>query len=127
MLISLTIQAGLFSAALTSFIIDSKQNLTASPADQMVFYRQQNAALLARISEQIYSIDPQASPSLTLPPSFSDFKPSASDICINTLWFMSLVFGLSAALLAILVQQWVRYYMHVFRQHSDPLKSAQLR
>jgi hypothetical protein len=40
---------------------------------------------------------------------------------------MSLVFGLFAALLATLVQQWVRDYMHVFQRYSDPLKSAGLR
>jgi hypothetical protein len=36
-------------------------------------------------------------------------------------------FSLSAALLAILVQQWVRDYMHGFERYSDPLKSARLR
>jgi len=40
---------------------------------------------------------------------------------------MSLIFSLSAALVAILVQQWVRDYMHVFQRYSDPLKSARLR
>jgi hypothetical protein len=40
---------------------------------------------------------------------------------------MALVFSLSAALLVILVQQWVRDYMHVFQRYSDPLKSARLR
>jgi hypothetical protein len=40
---------------------------------------------------------------------------------------MSLVFSLSAALLATLVQQWVRDYMHVFLRYNDPLKSARLR
>jgi len=40
---------------------------------------------------------------------------------------MALIFSLSAALLAILVQQWVRDYMHVFQRYSDPLKSARLR
>lgn len=40
---------------------------------------------------------------------------------------MSLIFSLLAALLAILVQQWVRDYMHVFQQYGDPLKSARLR
>ena len=40
---------------------------------------------------------------------------------------MSLVFSLLAALLAILVQQWVRDYMHVFQRYGDPLKSARLR
>ncbi len=40
---------------------------------------------------------------------------------------MALIFSLSAALLATLVQQWVRDYMHVFQRYSDPLKSARLR
>jgi hypothetical protein len=49
------------------------------------------------------------------------------DVRINAYWFMSLVFSLSAALLATLVQQWVRDYMHVFQRYSHPLKSARLR
>ena len=40
---------------------------------------------------------------------------------------MALVLSLVAALLAILVQKWVRDYMHVFNRYSDPLKSARLR
>ena len=40
---------------------------------------------------------------------------------------MSLALSLLAALLAILVQRWVRDYMHVFQQYGNPLKSAQLR
>ena len=40
---------------------------------------------------------------------------------------MSLVFSLLAALLAILVQQWVRDYMHVSKRYGDPLKSSRLR
>ena len=50
-----------------------------------------------------------------------------SDIRINAFWFMALAFSLSAALLAILVQQWVRDYMHVFQRYSDPQKSARMR
>jgi hypothetical protein len=40
---------------------------------------------------------------------------------------MALAFSLSAALLAVLVQQWVRDYMHVFQRYGDPLKSARIR
>ena len=40
---------------------------------------------------------------------------------------MSLVFSLTAALLATLVQQWVRDYMHVFQRYGNPLKSTRLR
>ena len=120
-------QAGLFSAILTAFIIDSKQDLKVSPADQMVYYLQQNVAILDQISHQISSIAPQVSIPSTPPLPFPSFNPLASDLRVNAFWFMALVFSLSTALLATLVQQWVREYMHVFQRYSDPLKSARLR
>ena len=121
------LQAGLFSTSLTSFIIDSKQNLKVNPADQMVYYLQQNVAMLAQISQQMTSIAPQISIPSSSPPPYPGSSPSPSDIRVNVFWFMALVFSLSAALLAILVQQWVRDYMHVFLRYSDPLKCARLR
>ena len=120
-------QAGLFSAALTSFIIDRIQGLQVDPAQQLVYYQQQNVALLAQISQQISSIAPHLSIPSTLPPPYPDFRPSSSDVRVNAYWFISLVCSLSAALLATLVQRWVRDYMHVFQRYSHPLKSARLR
>ena len=120
-------QAGLFSAALTSFVVDSKQNLQANPTDKMVYYLEQHSTILSQISQQIASIAPQVSIPSTPPPPFPPFTPSASDIRINAFWFMALAFSLSAALLAILVQQWVRDYMHVFQRYGDPQKSARMR
>src|SRR6266850_1492192 len=120
-------QAGLFSAVVTAFIIDSKQNLKASPEDKMEYYFQQNNALLDQISRQISFISPQLSIPSTPPAPFPDFKPSAFDIRVNVFWFMALILSLSAALLATLVQQWVRDYMHVFQWYSDPLKRARAR
>ena len=120
------VQAGLFSAALTSFLVDSAHSLRVDPAQQMVFYQQQNVALLVQISKQLSSITPQISIPSTPLPSYH-FSPNASDVRVNAFWAMSLVFSLSAALLATLVQQWVRDYMHVFQRYSNPLKSARLR
>ncbi|KAF8262908.1 hypothetical protein EI94DRAFT_1687705 [Lactarius quietus] len=124
---SVLIFAGLFSAALTSFLADSIDSLQVDPAQQMVYYQQQNVALLAQISKQVSSITPQVSIPSALPPPYPDFRPNPSDVRVNAFWFMSLVFSLFAALLAILVQQWVRDYMHVFQRYSNPLKSARLR
>src|SRR6266850_794423 len=120
-------QAGLFSAVVTAFIIDSKQNLKARPEDKMEYYFQQNNALLDQISRQISFIAPQLSIPSTPPAPFPDFKPSASDIRVNVFWFMALIFSLFAALLATLVQQWVRDYMYVFQRYTDPLKRARVR
>jgi hypothetical protein len=92
----------------------------------MVYYLQQNVALLDQISRQIVTIAPQVTIPST-PPPFSSFKPSENDIRVNVFWFMALIFSLVAAFLAILTQQWVRNYMHVFQRYSDPLKCARLR
>ncbi|KAH9036513.1 hypothetical protein EDB85DRAFT_761295 [Lactarius pseudohatsudake] len=127
---SVLIFAGLFSAALTSFLIDKIHDLQPDPAQQMVYYQQQNVALLAQTSQQLASIASQVSTSPTPPPPYA-FIPSfilnPSDVRVNAFWFMSLVFSITAALLATLVQQWVRDYMHVFQRYSNPLKSARLR
>ena len=93
----------------------------------MVYYQQQNVALLAQISKQVSSIAPQVSIPSALPTPYPTFSPNPSDVRVNVFWFMSLVFSLTAALLATLVQQWVRDYMHVFQRYSNPLKSARLR
>ncbi|KAI9435184.1 hypothetical protein H4582DRAFT_708439 [Lactarius indigo] len=118
--------AGLFSAALTSFLVDKIHDLQPDPTQQMVFYQQQNVALLAQISQQVSSIAPQVSISSAPLPTYA-FSLNPSDVRVNVFWFMSLVFSLSTALLATLVQQWVRDYMHVFQRYSNPLKSARLR
>ena len=93
----------------------------------MVYYLQQHSTILSQISQQIASIAPQLSIPSPPPQPFPAFKPAASDIRINAFWFMALAFSLSAALLAILVQQWVRNYMHVFQRYSDPQKRARMR
>jgi hypothetical protein len=117
----------LFSAALTAFVNDSKENLQVKPQDEMVYYLRQHSIILSQISQQLSSITPQVSIPSAPPPPFPEFNPLPSDIRINIFWFMSLIFSLLAALLAVLVQQWVRDYMHVFQRYSDPLKSARLR
>jgi hypothetical protein len=123
----MTPQAGLFSAVLTAFVVDSKQNLTPSPADETVYYLRQHSAILSQISVQLSSIAPQVAIPSTPPPPFPPFSPLASDVRVNVFWFMALAFSLLAALLAILIQQWVRKYMHVFQRYGDPLKSSRVR
>jgi hypothetical protein len=93
----------------------------------MVYYQQQNVALLAQISNQVSSIAPQVSIPSSPPPPYPDFSPNPSDVRVNAYWFMSLVFSLSAAFIATLVQQWVQDYMQLFVRFGSPLKRARLR
>jgi hypothetical protein len=81
--------------------------------------------MLNQISQQLASVGSQTN--LTPPLPYPTFHVSASDRRVNIFWVISLVFSLSAALLATLVQQWVRAYMRIFQQSSNPLKTARIR
>lgn len=120
-----SLQAGLFAGTLTAFIVDRYQNLQQTPAQQSAFFLQQSTVLLNQISYQLSSLGAQFPANLSLPG--YNFHPSASDVRVNTYWFMSLVFSLSAALLATLVQRWAWDYMHIFRRYGHPLKIARMR
>ena len=113
-----THKAGLFSAALTGLVIDRSQAIQPTPALQSAFFQKQSALLLNQISQQLSSLGAQApiSPDISL--SDPTVNPSASDVRVNICWFMSLVFSLSAALLATLVQRWAQDYMHMFQLYS---------
>jgi hypothetical protein len=123
-----SVQAGLFSAVLTSFVVPKIQDIDDSdPTKQSVYYLNQSVQILAQISQQIASIGNQIPLNVTQPLPHPTFHPSASDRRVNVYWLMSLVFSLCAALLATLVQQWVRSYMRVFQRSGNPLKTARIR
>ncbi|KAI0312355.1 hypothetical protein OF83DRAFT_1286945 [Amylostereum chailletii] len=116
--------AGLYSASLTAFLVESYQNLESDPAAQTVTLMQQSILLLSQISRQLNGTQSNLQfpvPDIALP------GPAASDVRINIYWFMSLVFSLTAALFATIVQQWVRDYMHVFQRYNHSLKRARIR
>ena len=129
-LTSLSSQAGLLSGVLTAFVVPKIQDLKVDPTVQSVYYQNQSTQILDQISQQLASVGSQiltnstpSMPSLLYP----TFHASASDRRVNVYWLISLVCSLSAALLATLVQQWVRAYMRIFQQSSNPLKTARIR
>ncbi|KAF7332632.1 hypothetical protein MKEN_00146000 [Mycena kentingensis (nom. inval.)] len=112
----LVIFAALFSAILTAFIIESASNLSVSTGDRTV-------QLLARISAQLEASARGTVFQMQQDPPF--VAPTTAIIC-NSLWFISLGLSLSAALLAILVQQWVRDFLHKTDIYSAPLIRARI-
>jgi hypothetical protein len=91
-------QAGLFSAVLTTFVVATFDSLQED-------YSRVTADALYHISQQLR--DPTTS-SLS---SRTPFQPETSDVRVNMLWLISLVASLFAALLSILVKQWLAEYM----------------
>ena len=97
-----------------------------NPAQQSVYYQYQSVQILAQISQQIASIGTQIPLNVTQPLPYPIFHPSASDRRVNVFWLMSLVSSLSASLLATVVQQWTRSYLHVYQRSKNPLKTARI-
>ncbi|KAF8266281.1 hypothetical protein EI94DRAFT_217343 [Lactarius quietus] len=111
---------GLFSATVASFIIESYQQLQPDSGDTTVL-------LLAQISQQLAALSNGTSISIpsTLPN--QTFRPSTSAVRVNILWFLSLTLSLTCALLATLMQQWVRRYLQVSQRWYAPYKRARIR
>ncbi|KAI9458007.1 hypothetical protein BJY52DRAFT_1374029, partial [Lactarius psammicola] len=53
--------------------------------------------------------------------------PPLSDVVVNVLWLLSLVFSLSSALFATLFQQWSRRYLELTQRRVAPHKRARIR
>ncbi|KAK1235154.1 hypothetical protein PQX77_001631 [Marasmius sp. AFHP31] len=95
---TLLVFAGLFSAVVTAFTIESYKWLQEAPEDTTV-------TLLKQISQQLNGT------SVSDP---DEFAVSSSVIAINVLWFLSLIIALVDALFALLCKQWLREH----RRHT---------
>ncbi|KAF7358593.1 hypothetical protein MSAN_01197800 [Mycena sanguinolenta] len=108
--------AGLFSAILTAFLIESYTTLSPDSGDTTIL-------LLTQISNQLGGIANGSSVVIPPPPTF--VTPVTSLVC-NTLWFISLGLSLSCALIATLVQQWAREFLHKSEMRSAPILRARI-
>ncbi|KAG6829869.1 hypothetical protein H0H92_003213 [Tricholoma furcatifolium] len=116
------LQAGLFSATVTAFIIDSYKLLeTDSGVGTEELLTQILALQIVAASLNTSAVQLPT----TLPTTTSE--PSASAILINVLWFLSLTCSLAAALCVTLVQQWIRDYLQRIQQTNQPQKRATIR
>ncbi|KAK6995905.1 hypothetical protein R3P38DRAFT_2374909, partial [Favolaschia claudopus] len=112
----LLIFAGLFSAILTAFLIESYKTLTPDSGDDM-------KAVLIQISTQLSGIANGSSVDLPAPESF--VPPTSSLVC-DLLWFISLGLSLSCALIATLVEQWARDFKYKTEMRSAPVIRARI-
>ncbi|KAJ7478628.1 hypothetical protein B0H11DRAFT_2028071 [Mycena galericulata] len=108
--------AGLFSASLTAFIIESYKTLTPDSGDT-------TAALLAQISKQLAASASGETFQVPTPAVF--VIPKTSVVC-NTLWFISLGLSLSCALIATLVEQWAREFVQRAEMRPSPVIRARI-
>jgi len=94
-------KAGLFSAVVTAFIIESYKALKQDPAEILLL------RILTQLEGRVNGTDILTN---------SKFTPTPSDIRVNTLWFLSLIFSLTTVLIGIIALQWLREHL---RPHTD--------
>ncbi|KAK7019574.1 hypothetical protein R3P38DRAFT_3359135 [Favolaschia claudopus] len=111
--------AGLFSAVLTAFLIESYKTLNPDPEDLTVL-------LLTRISEQIVASAHGNASHIPPPLELNDNGPTRTALACNALWFLSLGLSLSCALIATLLEQWAREFLHRTDIHSAPVIRARV-
>ncbi len=100
------LKTGLFSATVAAFIIESYKKLSPDSGDT-------TNALLAQISVQLVNVSNGTPLVSVAAQSGQPFKPTASAVRVNVLWFLSLILSLTCALSATLMQQWVRRYQEL--------------
>ncbi|KAJ7668257.1 hypothetical protein B0H17DRAFT_1018536 [Mycena rosella] len=108
--------AGLFSASLTAFIIESYKTLIPDSGNSTV-------QLLAQISQQLAAA---ANGDTFTPPPPTVFRASTTSLVCNALWFISLGLSLTCALIATLLEQWARDFLHRADMRSAPIIRARI-
>ncbi|KAJ7153306.1 hypothetical protein C8R46DRAFT_912628, partial [Mycena filopes] len=108
--------AGLFSASLTAFLIESYKTLNPDQGDTTI-------RLLSQISDQLAASASGTTFDIQPPGAFT---PSTSALVCNTLWFLSLGLSLTCALVATLLEQWARDFIHRSEIRSAPLIRARI-
>ncbi|ESK89192.1 hypothetical protein Moror_5199 [Moniliophthora roreri MCA 2997] len=111
---TLLVFAGLFSAVVTTFAIESYKWLSEDPAETTV-------TLLKQISQQLVNASQV--------PSEEVFEVDPSSVRINCFWVLSLIFSLTSSLFALLCKQWLREHRRdtLTRSQAETLALVQLR
>ncbi|PPQ63676.1 hypothetical protein CVT24_004561 [Panaeolus cyanescens] len=114
---NLLIFAGLFSGIVTAFALEAGKDLKEEPAEATTFILAQLALHLMKNSSQ---------PPLNLPQgALVSFSVSPQNLRYNLFIFISLILGLSTALIGILCLQWLREFQQ--REHLSDRDSLELR
>ncbi|ESK84845.1 hypothetical protein Moror_14970 [Moniliophthora roreri MCA 2997] len=114
---TLLVFAGLFSAVVTAFTIESYQWLEDDPADTTVTFLARIIAIQLNVSQSSAEVVP------------TQFEPDSSSIRINCFWFLSLILSLTSALFGLLCKQWLREHQRdtPTRTPGEALALRQLR
>ncbi|KAJ7710562.1 hypothetical protein B0H17DRAFT_970104, partial [Mycena rosella] len=109
--------SGLFSAILAAFVVESYKDLKPQSGDLTV-------AALSQLSTQLAAM--ANGTELQLPSAQPGFHPPPESLFCNALWFIALSLSLMCAVLATLVEQWAREFLHKTEMRPSPVRRARV-
>ncbi|CAE6443462.1 unnamed protein product [Rhizoctonia solani] len=109
---NLLLFATLFSAIVTTFIIDSTSLLQQDSSEVSI----QLLLALVQSQRRIEAGTPDLAP---FPIEIPTFEPSSIARLINVLWFVSLMISLGAAVVAILAKEWLTAFLAYKTRHAQ--------
>ncbi|KAF8487126.1 hypothetical protein DFH94DRAFT_621421, partial [Russula ochroleuca] len=110
--------AGLFSAAVATFLSLSIPNLIPNSQDTSAFY-------LKNIYQHLADPNISVPSTVAAPPTFS---PPQYAVTVNLLWVFSLGISLTCAIMATMLQQWARQYVRFTQPpRRSPRRRARIR
>ncbi|KAJ7075554.1 hypothetical protein B0H15DRAFT_791717, partial [Mycena belliarum] len=107
--------SGLFSASLTAFLIESYKTL-----------QEDSGTLTVELLSQLVAVATNSTVTPTSSTKNETFQPETSSLICNTLWFISLCLSITCALLATLVEQWAREFLHKTEKRPSPIRRARV-
>ncbi|KAF5389014.1 hypothetical protein D9757_005142 [Collybiopsis confluens] len=107
---ALLVFAGLFSAVVTSFLVQTSQNLNQTDFTEVTAHLLSELIAIQRATADGESIDAVSASPLN---ATSQSAPDLRAIWVNGLWVVSLSLALVVALAAVLVKQWLHRYMAI--------------
>ncbi|CEL60170.1 hypothetical protein RSOLAG1IB_12315 [Rhizoctonia solani AG-1 IB] len=99
--------AALFTAICTAFVIESSKSLKEDPPERSADRLNQMADILLVIA----NVKPPSELNVTQITSPEPFSPRRIDLCVNALWFFSLILSASVSLFAMLAKEWCYLFM----------------
>ncbi|CUA72923.1 Alpha,alpha-trehalose-phosphate synthase [UDP-forming] 2 [Rhizoctonia solani] len=115
--------AGIFTAICTAFVIESAKSLKEDPAETAARRLDQITQIL--LVAHANDSSPLNATEIGAPISPDPFLPRTVDVCINALWFFSLILSAAVALLAMLAKEWC--YLFMSGRTGDPWSQTTMR
>ncbi|CAE6470173.1 unnamed protein product [Rhizoctonia solani] len=116
--------AALFTAICTAFVIESSKSLKEDLAETAARRLDQMTSILLVVAN--VTDRSQLNPNeLTAPISPVPFSPRPVDVCVNALWFFSLILSAAVSLIAMLAKEWC--YLFMSGRIGDPWSQTKRR